>query len=139
MFATGGDQGFDPAFICPGEISLGYQYFEDTKLPNDATYTFEATAKESDKPEYFLDLEVTEVNLVDDRLVGMFTNNQDAEVSGPISAVAFCFDESGTFLYSHSDYTEKDSALPGEQIPFSISLGGDLCPIYLVAGSGYGF
>lgn len=137
LYATGGDQGFNPAFICPGEIALGYQYYEDVNLPTDATYTFEATARQYDKPDNFLDLDVTEVNLVGDRLVGFFTNNQDAKVSGPISATAYCFDESSTFLSEHSDYTDKDSALPGEQIPFQISLGNDPCPIYLVAGSGY--
>ncbi len=138
MLATGGDQGLNPYFVRPGEISFGYVYFSDTKLPSDATYTFEVTGTPSNEPEWFRDLDVSEVNLVEDRLVGLFTNNHNVTVTGPIKVIAYCFDETGSFLYVHRDYTDKDEAQKGEQIPFQISLSNDPCPIYLVMGSGYG-
>ena len=86
MLGSGGDQGFNPNLVRPGEITLGYVYFEGIDLPDDATFEFEVTAKPASEAEFenIRDLEVAEQTFVDDRVVGELQNSHEEHVSGPI-------------------------------------------------------
>jgi len=140
MLAAGGDQGFKPNYVKPGEIALGYIYFDfDTTLPDDAKYEFEVTADnpETASFENIRDLDVIEQNQVENRIVGMLKNSQNVVVNGPIEVAVYCFTEEGALLGYHSDFTSKDTAKPDETIPFQVELYNDGCPIFLV--SAYGF
>ncbi len=139
MLATGGDQTFKPNYVKPGEITLGYIYFDQATLPDDAKFEFEVTAADPKTTIYenIRDLDVIEQNLLQNRIVGMLKNSQEGTVSGPIQAVVYCFDEQGTLLSYSADFTSKDTAAPGESIPFQVELFKSTCPIYLVAGSGW--
>jgi hypothetical protein len=141
MLGAGGDQGFNPYLVMPGEITMGYVYFEDAQFPDDVTFDYEVSASEYDPNNSIggLDLDVTEASISGGNVVGIFTNNSDKAVSGPIGAVVYCFDGDGNLLDYHSDYTDKDNADPGGTIPFQIGLRGDECPVFLVAASGYDF
>ena len=116
LFASGGDQGFHPNVVRPGEIALGYVYFgSDAKLSPDLSFEFEGTAKPADEDNYenIRDLEVAEVSLVaNKRVVGMLRNPYDEPIHGPIEAVVVCFDSKGALLGYYSDFTDKDTARP---------------------------
>jgi hypothetical protein len=140
MLAAGGDQGFKPNYVKPGEIALGYIYFDfDTTLPDDATYEFEVTAQDPETTtfENIRDLDVIEQNQVENRIVGMLKNSYNIVVRGPVEVVVYCFDLEGALLGYHSDFTDKDTAEPGETIPFQVELLNGKCPIFLVAGYGF--
>jgi hypothetical protein len=139
MLAAGGDQGFKPNYVKPGEISLGYIYFDQAMLPDDAKFEFEVTAQDPNNSVYenIRDLDVIEQNLVQNRIIGMLKNSNDVVVSGPITADVYCFDEQGTLLRYDADVTDKDTASPQETIPFQIDMDDNLGPIYLVAAYGY--
>ena len=140
LFATGGDQGFHPNIVRPGEIALGYVYFgSDANLSSDLSFEFEGTAKPADEDNYenLRDLEVAEASLVaNKRVVGMLRNPHDEPVGGPIEAVVACFDAEGALLGYYSDFTDKDTAAPGATVPFQVEIRGS-CPIFLVAGRGF--
>jgi len=140
MLASGGSQGFTPNFVRSGEISLGYVYFEDVKLPENARFEYEVTGVPSDKPGTGRDLEVEELNKVDNRLVGKLLNTHDVTISGPIDVYVYCFDQAGNILDDHQNFTDKDKAVPNDTIPFQVEITNwDQCPVYLVVGSGYAF
>lgn len=140
LYASGGDQGFHPNVVRPGEIALGYVYFgSDANLSPDLSFEFEETAKSADENGYenIRDLEVVEASLVaNKRVVGMLRNPYDKPVSGPIKAVVACFDAKGALLGEYSDFTDKDTAAPGATVPYQVQIRGS-CPVFLVAGSGF--
>jgi len=137
LFASGGDQGFNPNVVRPGEIAFGYVYFGDAKLSPDLSFEFEPTARPADGGDNIRDLEVVEPSLVaNERIVGMLRNPYDETVSGPIDATVFCFDAEGALLGRDSDYTDKDTVAPGATVPYQVDIQGS-CPIFLVTGSGF--
>ena len=141
MLGAGGDQGFNPYLVMPGEITMGYVYFSDADFPEDVTFDYEVSASKYDPNDSFgaLDLDVTKANIVGKNVIGILTNNSNKAVSGPIGAVVYCFDGNGNLLDYHSDFTDKENADPGGTIPFQVNLRDDECPIFLVAGSGFDF
>jgi hypothetical protein len=136
LFATGGDQGFTPKLVRPGELTLGYVYFSDTKLPKDIKLEFEVTGDPSDQ--FAGDLEISEHSVVQNRIVGMLRNTANTKVSGPIEVTAYCFSQAGQLLSDYSAFTDKNSALPGDTIPFQVTLRGP-CPAYLLSAGGFSF
>jgi hypothetical protein len=140
LFASGGDQGFHPNVVRPGEIALGYVYFgANVELSPDLTFEFEGTAQPADEDRYenIRDLEVVEASLVaNKRVVGMLRNPYDKPVTGPIEAVVACFDSKGALLGYYSDFTDKETADSGATVPYQVDIRGP-CPVFLVAGSGF--
>jgi hypothetical protein len=142
MLASGGELSFNPNLVRPGEIAIGDIYFSnDINLPEDVKFDFEASAKPKNpdtmKYENIRDLEISESNLIGERIVGLLKNTNSEIVNGPISVVVFCFDTNGNLLSNYSDFTDKDQASLNETIPFQVGLGNSQCPIYLI--SAYGF
>jgi hypothetical protein len=136
MLAIGSAQEFTPNEVGPGELSLGYVYFSDVELPEDATIEYEVTSEELDEFENIRDLVIQKHNLVGERIIGLLINQHDAGVTGPISVTAYCFDSDGELLDYFDDYTEKDQADSGETIPFQVDIELP-CDHYLLAARGY--
>lgn len=140
MLASGGDQGFKPNLVKPGEITMGYVYFGSAELPEDAKFEFETSAKDLEGDfatfENIRDLEVVDFSQVSDRVVGNLRNQYDEEVGGPISVVAYCFNDKNELLGQFSAFTDKDNAAPRDTVPYQIDLRKE-CPIFLIAGSGF--
>lgn len=138
MLGTGGDQGFNPNLVRPGEITLGYVYFGGIDLPADATFEFEVDAQPASEARYenIRDLDVMEQSFIADRIVGMLYNSHDEHVSGPVGVYAMCFDDEGVLLRHYHAYTDKEEAAPGDSVPFQVNVR-ESCPIFLVAAYGF--
>ena len=137
MLGTGGDQGFKPNLVRPGEVTLGYVYF-GFDLPADATFEFEVDAQPAGEARYenIRDLDVMEQSFIADRIVGMLYNSHDEHVSGPVGVYAMCFDDEGVLLRHYHAYTDKEEAAPGDSVPFQVNVR-ESCPIFLVAAYGF--
>lgn len=140
LVASGGDQGFRPNLLRPGELAMGYAYFDGAQLPADAVFEFDAEADAPGGALSRLDLVVDEATLIDDRVVGVLSNPHAETLQGPIGITLTCFSTDGILLGFHEGYSDKETAEPGETVPFQVTLqGGTSCPAFLVAGSGYNF
>lgn len=145
LLATGKDQGLHPNVVKPGEISYGYVYFNDAKLPANARYRFNltSTAPADAQFENKRDLIVVESHRVQDSILGTLRNGYPVKVTGPIGVAVACFSSAGKLLYIASDYTDQDQVAAKQALPFQVDTTppygstGLSCPAYLVAGSGY--
>lgn len=136
MLASGGDlEEFIPNLVYPGGITMGYVYFGlNINFPADVTYEFKIDAVITAKPGK--NLEVIEVNVVDNRLLGMVLNPYDVTVDFT-KVVAMCFSTDSSILSYNYTFIHGNKVNPGETVPFQIQLPRDEeCPIYLVAVSG---
>jgi len=88
-------------------------------------------------PLRLLDLDVTEVNLTGNRIVGVVTNTQGRAVKGPISVLVMCFESGGKIIGEHSGFAEKNEVPNDGGSPFQIDLFDDPCPAYIVGSHGY--
>lgn len=141
IIATGGDQEFRPSIVPPGDITIGYLYFDGAELPGDTEFEFEADGDPpSDDPIGRRDLIVEESNLVQDRVVGELSNPHEEAVEGPIGIHLACFAEDGTLLSFHQDYADDESVDPGDTAAFQVTLFDTTdCSRFVVAASGYNF
>jgi hypothetical protein len=142
LIASGGDQGFKPNLVGPGEYAIGYVYFDGVELPGHAAYEFDVSATDAndDQFESIRDLAVSEAEFLGDRIVGFLQNNHDETVTGPMGVSVVCLDAEGALLSHHQSYTDKEEAAPGETVPFQVDLfGASDCNNFLVAASGYSF
>ncbi len=140
LIATGGDQGLNPNLVRPGGLSIGYLYFGGVELPEDTAFELEVDGVPAGEEQFEnqRDLEVVEAAYVDGRVVGTLNNGYGETLTGPFSVQLACFDQSGALLDADRSFTQKDSADPGEMVPFQAPSFGSLdCPLFLVAGSGF--
>lgn len=135
LAGSGSSQGFDPAVVAPGEIALGYVYF-DGGYPADGKFEYDVSADEVG--DYFQPMTVTEINNTGDAVVGAVSNDTGVDVTGPISANVWCFDDGGAIISSRQEFTEQDELAKDAKGSFSADLYGEPCPIGLAAASGYG-
>lgn len=142
LVAAGDDLYLSPHSLPSGGIALGGLYLGSTDdLPSDLEWEFNVEPQSADSFEatYFRDLDIVEANSFDDRIVGSVENTHDESVSGPISLVAVCFDLDGNLLGLNNGSVDVSNIGPGETKPFQVnvlSLTGEGCPAFLVAGSG---
>jgi hypothetical protein len=142
LLATGGDQGFYPNVVRPGEIAIGYVYFGGKRL-NNVVFRLKVTGTPQAEDTYGnrIDLQVKQPAHRNGSIVGYLKNESSSRVTGPIQAYVQCFSKTGGVLGQYSAFTDKDSASPGEMVPFMVDLstlsGSASCPVFLVAGGGY--
>lgn len=136
MLASGGTQMVTPNLVNPGQLTLTYVYFSDVELPQDASIKYEITSQDYGKLENIRDLPVKEHNLVENRIVGLLVNSYDVIVDGPIGVNAYCFDDQSNLIKQFSSYTQKDTANPGDTIPFQVNIEQP-CAYYLISASGF--
>jgi hypothetical protein len=144
LLVSGGDQGFMPDVVRPGEIALGYVYFGGKQLPSDAIFKLEATATPQAENNFdnHVDLTVTQARHVGDSIVGYLKNESPRKAMGPISVIVECFGADQQLQRDYEAFTDKDMAVPEATVPFTIDLteasgGNDPCPVFLVAGGGF--
>ncbi len=143
LLATGRDQDLYPNVVRPGEITLGYVYFDDKQLPN-AVFKLEATGtpQASDEYDTRADLLVTQATHRGGSVVGYLKNGLPSGVTGPIQVYVLCFSTQGRLLAQYEAFTDQDSAAPGKSIPFVVDLltpsgGSASCPIFLAAAGAH--
>ncbi|MFM9112882.1 MAG: hypothetical protein ACKOPB_06495, partial [Actinomycetota bacterium] len=138
LAGSGSSQGFDPAIVQPGEIAFGYVYFGDVAGEG---LTFELSATGEEPSTFFssVPVQVTELNVGAEQIIGVVTNGSGDVVSGPISVDGVCFSPDGQLERTISGYTEQDELPAGATGSFSISLYSGPCSIGLLAASGYSF
>lgn len=141
LIGSGSDQGFKPAVVGPGEIAIGYVYFNTGDVPGDATFDFDVSGTNpDDRFMSAVDLVVDEHNRTGDSVVVMLRNDTSEVVSGPISLLMMCFDSDGTPIGTESTFTDQNDVGPGATVSGSFTFWGDPpCERYILGGSGYDF
>ena len=137
LLATGADQEMLPSTVRPGEIAIGYVFF-DADLPPDARFKLRAT----DGPNWKRaaaggDLVIQQSALAGDRVVGFARNGHNRRVEGPIPAYAACFTRASKLIDLRWEFTDQDSVPPRGQLPFDIELYNTPCSVFLVAVRGH--
>lgn len=138
LAGSGSSQGFKPALVNPGEIAFGYVFFGDV-VGDQLVFELSATGEAPNSFFNSIPIQITELTVSGDQIIGLVTNTSDKSVSGPISVDGVCFSESGTLIGDVSGYAEQDELAPGAQGSFSIDLFGEPCPIGLLSSSGWDF
>ena len=140
LVGSGEDQGLEPAVVAPGEIAWGYVYF-GAEMPPGTTFEITARGDPLDDSSYgSVPLEITELNVSQDTIVGIATNTGGSKVSGPIGVSVLCVSADGAELMVKSDYATADDVEPGGTTAFTVNFYGDKpCDRFLVAASGYSF
>jgi hypothetical protein len=141
LLATGGDHEFKPNNLAPGDVTMGFIYFDGAELPPGVSFEFDVSASEpSDGSFSRRDFVVDEAALVGDRVVGVLSNPHSEDLRGPFEVYLLCLGDEGSVLGFHQDYTDKEAASPGETVPFQVTMSGEVsCPRFIVAASGYNF
>ncbi|WP_137294773.1 hypothetical protein [Nocardioides dongxiaopingii] len=141
LAGSGESQGLTPMILGPGEYAVGYVYFGGAKLSKDSQYDLTATGDPLDGNPYFIDMPIAEVNRVEgdygDQFVGIVTNDSGAEVTGPVSVSASCF-EDGIIVSTDTSYAEPEPIPAGGTAAFSIDIFDDACPQWIIGSNGYG-
>lgn len=139
IVGSGSSQGTIPAQVQPGEVGLGYIYFDNAEaIATDAEYEFSAETSPADTSSYnTAPIKVTEANLVGEAIVGGGVNETGALTEGPYSVGIYCF--SGDELVGHfGAFTVQDGPIDEEgTVSFSTDLYGDTCDSFLVGIGGY--
>ncbi len=136
--ATGSNYaGFHPATIQPGEVALGYIYF-DPLIPQDAKFDFSFTStRPSTRRLTPADLNV-EAKLVAGKISGTAKNATSKPVEGPFTVDAFCFDSAGTLTGVQSTFADNSNDLAaGASVGFEFTQPGPDCPQFLAAVFGF--
>lgn len=140
LIASGEDQGFHPNVVRPGEITIGYVYFENGKLPPGSTVEFQLDGTPQDQDEYenIRDVVISEVNFTGRSFVGKLRNPYQERVTGPTDVEVTCFNSSGVPIAQYSDFAAPENLPVGGTSSFSISLyDAPSCPIYILGASGF--
>lgn len=139
IVGTGSSQGTIPAQVAPGDVGLGYIFFENAgAIPENAEYEFAVETSPVDTTSYnTAPLTVTEVNLVGEAIVGSATNETGASTEGPYSVAMYCFEGNDLAWYT-SSFTEQDGPIEdGGTATFTVDLYGDKCAKYVIGVGGY--
>jgi hypothetical protein len=140
LYGTGSSQGFVPKLLASGEFAIGYAYFSDVILPNDATYKFDIRYYPATASTNSGDLLIVNPNIIENRIVGFAQNPNSTTVGGPISIELFCFDENNNYLYGGNSFltsfADESEVTPQSQIPFQATVVRT-CPKYLISLSGF--
>ncbi len=142
---AGSSQGLHPAVVVPGQVALGYVYFQDP-IPTGATFKLTLSA-EPGAHSGIRAVGIATANFVgpDDAgylsLAGTTVNRGKVNVSAPIAVDVFCFSSGGQLLgVGGRDFASGPDPLPPKaQGSFEINLGRAMCPSFLVAASGFAF
>lgn len=140
MVATGSTHDVSPTQIGPGEVALGYIYFDTGgDLPSSGVdYTFSSESSPIDTGWWgSADLVVNEVNHRGDSIVGSALNAAGKVVEGPFSVEIYCFD-GDKLMDSATGYAEEGGTIqPDASVHFSVNLYDTKCEEFAVGVSGY--
>lgn len=138
ILASGRSQGFSPAVVPAGGVSLGFVFFS-AQLPTTAKLEFTVASKPLKGDPYFQDLKVDQANAVGTSITGKATNTSKNNLKGPYAVHVTCFDPAGSLLSSQTGFASPDADLATEQsVTFQVDFYDEPCPTFLVGVSGYG-
>lgn len=138
ILASGRSQGFSPAVVPAGGISLGYVFF-DADLPATAKLEFTVASRPLKGDPYFQDLKIDQANPMGTSLTGKATNTSKNTLNGPYGVHVTCFDANGSLLGSQTGFASPDADLAaGQSVTFQVDFYNEPCPTFLVGVSGYG-
>ena len=138
ILASGRSQGFSPAVVPAGGVSLGYVFFA-ADLPATTKLEFTVASKPLKGEPYFQDLKVDQANAVGTSVTGKATNTSKNQLNGPYGVHVTCFDADGALLGSQTGYASPDADLAaGQSVTFQVDFYNEPCPTFLVGVSGYG-
>lgn len=140
LVASGQSQGTAPAQVQPGEVGLGFIYFEDEKSMPDKGLKYEFTAKTSpaDTSSYnTAPLTVGEATANGSSIVGTATNKTGKPLTGPYSVQVYCF--TGNKLTEHvGAFADQDGDIAADaKVSFTVPLYDTKCPNFTVGVAGY--
>lgn len=138
ILASGRSQGFSPAVVPAGGVSLGYVFFS-ASLPTTAKLEFTVASKQLKGDPYFQDLKVDQANALATSITGKATDTSKNKLKGPYGVHVTCFDAAGSLLSSQTGYASPDADLAaGQSVTFQVDFYDRPCPTFLVGVSGYG-
>lgn len=142
LIAAGGSLDIKPRVVPAGGYAIGYLYFDGVDLASDVTFAYDVEYEEGVDTTFVLtlDLEFSDVAYLDGRLVGEAINSGDETASGPFSFSVVCLSSDGALLDYWDGFADKETADPGETIPFQVEDYSDVdCSNFVIAGRGYLF
>ena len=138
LLASGKSVTVYPHYLIPGAVSLTYVYFQQPQNLTGATFIVTATGKspDSDSSSDYMVLNIAEVDLQTDHLVGMAHNDYSESVEIP-SVYGECFNEEGAIIGYFEGFISSDIG-PNDDAPFDVPLyGPDTCNLFLVVAAGH--
>jgi hypothetical protein len=140
VVATGSDQGFDPTYLKPGHVALGFIYLSPgTTVPAGSKMTVQVSATRAPTSDtYQADLLVKDVNDTGQQIVGIVKNPRHHAIQGPYSVNVYCLSSSGDLSSETGSFADASANLTaGATSGFTVDLDGASCPRYLVGASGF--
>jgi hypothetical protein len=140
VVATGSDQGFDPTYLKPGQVALGYIYLSiGANVPTGSTMTVKASATTAPSTDtYQADLLVNDLSNTGQQIVGVAKNPRHHSIQGPYSVNVYCLSASGGLSSETGGFSDASNNLAaGTTSGFTVDLYGASCPQYLVGASGF--
>ena len=147
LVGTGGSHGFKPLVVLPGEIAVGYVYWQaplvSSELKIELTTTSVAAKSQAQGLGGMMSIALIEAAVRDDptssrQIIGILKNTNASKVEGPISVVFACFNLDGAPLQTVSTFANEDGLEPGALGTFAAQLFDDAtCPRFLGGASGF--
>jgi hypothetical protein len=142
VVGSGDSQGFEPVNLAAGQVAFGFAYFSES-LPAGVNFQFKVTYQDGASSTQ-LNVQVTQANAGTDpnlpSVVGAVTNSGKVTVKSPIEANVYCFDATGAFVAAEGGFTDGNADLtPGVVASYSVDLGEQACPTFLVGSSAHTF
>ena len=145
LIITGEDQGVQPDVVPPGGLALAYLFFDQKKLPASTRFRVEVSSTPANRVDFQnrIDLPITTLNRVFDRVVGIARNPLGKKISGPFGVYVACLDAAKHLIKWADGFADKQSASPHESVPFTIDLSNfgteaaPTCRYTLVSVRGY--
>jgi hypothetical protein len=138
---SGTSHGFEPNAIAPGEYGIGYFYGGVDDVPQGASLDQISIDYRSGLSEFedILAVDITDLDATAERATGTLANPHDVEVTGPISVVLACLDDSGTLTRTWSTFADRDNVEADGSSTFTVDFYGDGtdCAGVIAGGSGY--
>lgn len=142
LIATGSSHGTEPAQVAPGEVGMGYIYFESVgKIPDTGLdFDFAVETSPADTSSFnTAPVKVIEATHTGKAIIGTATNETEETITSPYSVTAFCFKGDEILGYVDS-FADQDADLePGGTVSFTIDLEyTDIeCDEFAVGSSGW--
>jgi hypothetical protein len=138
---SGNSHGFEPNAVAPGDYGIGYFYAGPDDVPEGASLeqiSIDYTTGLGDF-EDMLAVDITDVDVTEERATGTLANPHEVEVDGPISVVFACLDDAGSLIGLWSTYADRDSVEAGGSSTFTMDFYSDEvdCAGVIAGGSGY--
>jgi len=137
LVATGSDQGFNPAWLLPGQEGFAFIYLEPrVKVPAGSTVKVSIGGWPlSNLSTFFTDLRVVSAKITGQQVVGVMRNPRPDTVLGPGSVTLYCVSAAGRFLGEpiwNVPMIPSAGLGAGVSASFSVNLRGQSCPTFVV-------